>query len=73
VARHARYPQKQVRRGRRRASGLNHDELDRVVSTPLPESDEELVAAFPPSRKKDRTSEFGGPQAVGTGGPFCAC
>ena len=43
---------------------LNHDELDRVVSTPLPESDQELVAAFPPSRKKDRTSEFGGPQAV---------
>jgi integrase len=22
------------------------------------------VAAFPPSRKKDRTSDFGGPQAV---------
>ena len=43
---------------------LNHDELDRVISTPLPESDQELVAAFPPSRKKDRTSEFGGPQAV---------
>jgi integrase len=43
---------------------LNHDELDRVVSTPLPESNRELVAAFPPSRKKDRTSEFGGPQAV---------
>lgn len=43
---------------------LNHDELDRVVSTELPESDRELVAAFPPSRKKDRTSEFGGPQAV---------
>jgi integrase len=43
---------------------LNHDELNRVVSTPLPESDQELVAAFPPSRKKDRTSEFGGPQAV---------
>ncbi len=43
---------------------LNHDELDRVVSTSLPESDQELVAAFPPSRKRDRTSEFGGPQAV---------
>jgi hypothetical protein len=51
---------------------LNH-ELNRVVSTPLPESDQELVAAFPPSRKKYRTSEFGGPQAVRTGGPFCAC
>ena len=43
---------------------LNHDELNRVISTPLPESDQELVAAFPPSRKKDRTSEFGGPQAA---------
>ena len=43
---------------------LDHDELERVVSTPLPESDQELVAAFPPSRKKDRTSEFGSPQAV---------
>jgi Phage integrase family len=43
---------------------LDHDELERIVSTPLPESDQELVAAFPPSRKKDRPSEFGGPQPV---------
>lgn len=52
---------------------LNHDELDGVVSTPLPESDQELVAAFPPSRKKDRNSEFGGRRPFGTGGPSCAC
>lgn len=51
----------------RKSRGLNFltlEELDRVIDTPLPASDEELIAAFPASRKKDRTSEFGGPQAV---------
>ena len=43
---------------------LTRDELERVLSTALPESDDELVVGFPKSRKPDRSNEFGGPQAV---------
>jgi integrase len=42
---------------------LTHDELEHVLNTQLPD-DEALTASFPPSRKKDRSHEFGGPQAA---------
>lgn len=42
---------------------LTGAEIDRVISTPLPKSDEELMTTFPPNRKKDRRRECG-PQTV---------
>ena len=52
---------------------LNHDELDRVVSTELPESDRELVAASRRAGRRTARASSAGRRPLGTGGPFCAC
>lgn len=43
---------------------LTQLEVNAVLATPLPDDNDQLIVGFPASRKKDRQTEFGGPQAV---------